>query len=92
MPDQKPPVPPASSPAAGMSSVYQAIAQSTALTMEHIAEAEAQNATAIQAATAQGVTQIYSTNTAANAIHTAGQLGPTSATLNALLQQIRAKE
>ncbi|MEI9989808.1 MAG: RebB family R body protein [Rhizomicrobium sp.] len=65
-------------PAMAMGSLYQALAHSTGILFENAAAAQQQLAITAQAATTQGVMQIYSVDTAAAAAAVADDLKPDS--------------
>ena len=58
-------------PAIAMGAIYQSLAHSTGILYENAASAQQQLAIAAQAATNQGVIQIYSVDTMAGAVSTA---------------------
>ena len=60
----------AESPAMAMSTIYQSMAQATAILFQNSVSAQQQQNTLAQAATNQGVMQIYSMNTMAAAAGT----------------------
>ena len=63
-------------PAMAMGAIYQSLAHSTGILFENAVSAQQQLAIAAQAATNQGVIQIYSVDTAAAAAATADDLKP----------------
>ncbi|MEJ0044387.1 MAG: RebB family R body protein [Rhizomicrobium sp.] len=65
-------------PAMAMGALYQSLAHSTGILYENAAAAQQQVAITAQAATTQGVMQIYSVDTAAAAAATADDLKPDS--------------
>ncbi|MBO9690276.1 MAG: RebB family R body protein [Chryseobacterium sp.] len=66
----------AESPAMALSNVYQSAAHSTGIMFENAINAQNQHNIVTQAATTQGVTQIYSKDTIADAISIAKTLKP----------------
>ncbi|PWN72330.1 antirepresssor protein RebB [Chryseobacterium phosphatilyticum] len=66
----------AESPAMALSNVYQTAAHSTGIMFENAINAQNQHNILTQAATTQGVTQIYSKDTIADAISIAKILTP----------------
>jgi hypothetical protein len=66
----------AESPAVALSNVYQTAAHSTGIMFENAINAQNQHNILTQAATTQGVTQIYSKDTIADAISIAKILNP----------------
>ena len=79
------------SPAVGMSAVYQSLGHSTGVLFENAVGAQQQLAIAGQAATNQGVIQIYSVNTMANATATSKLAqADTPSTLLSLLSALNA--
>ncbi len=68
----------AEAPAMAMGSLYQALAHSTGILFENTVAAQQQVAITAQAATTQGVMQIYSVDTAAAAAAVADDLKPDS--------------
>ncbi|AZB10643.1 antirepresssor protein RebB [Chryseobacterium sp. G0162] len=66
----------AESPAIALSNVYQTAAHSTGIMFENAINAQNQHNILTQAATTQGVTQIYSKDTIADAISIAKILNP----------------
>src|SRR4030095_8642733 len=78
-------------PAMAMGAIYQSLAHSTGILYENAASAQQQLAIAAQAATNQGVIQIYSVDTMAGAVSTA-KLAQSDVpdTMLALLTALRA--
>lgn len=68
----------ASAPAMALSNVYQSAAHSTGLMFENAVNAQGQQNILAQAATTQGIMQIYSIDTVANAIAIARMLEASS--------------
>ncbi|CAD0220209.1 MULTISPECIES: RebB family R body protein [Chryseobacterium] len=66
----------AESPAMALSNVYQSAAHSTGIMFENAMTAQNQHNIVTQAATTQGITQIYSKDTIADAISIAKILKP----------------
>ncbi|CAH0169854.1 RebB family R body protein [Chryseobacterium sp. Bi04] len=66
----------AESPAMALSNVYQSAAHSTGIMFENAINAQNQHNIVTQAATTQGITQIYSKDTIADAISIARTLKP----------------
>ncbi|BFO64150.1 MULTISPECIES: RebB family R body protein [Chryseobacterium] len=66
----------AESPAMALSNVYQSAAHSTGIMFENATNAQNQHNIVTQAATTQGVTQIYSKDTIADALSIAKILKP----------------
>ncbi|WP_255816153.1 RebB family R body protein [Chryseobacterium sp. MA9] len=66
----------AESPAMALSNVYQSAAHSTGIMFENAINAQNQHNIVTQAATTQGITQIYSKDTIADAISIAKILKP----------------
>jgi hypothetical protein len=66
----------AESPAMALSNVYQSAAHSTGIMFENAINAQNQHNIVTQAATTQGVTQIYSKDTIADALSIAKILKP----------------
>lgn len=83
----------AESPAMAMGNLYQAIAHSTGILFENAVNAQQQQAVAAQAATNQGVMQIYSVDTAAGAAAT-GKIGQSDVpdTMLSLLTALHAAQ
>ncbi|MCJ7932674.1 MAG: RebB family R body protein [Chryseobacterium sp.] len=66
----------AESPAMALSNVYQSAAHSTGIMFENAVNAQNQQNIVTQAATTQGITQIYSLDTVADAVSIAKILNP----------------
>ncbi|MGH6872267.1 MAG: RebB family R body protein [Rhizomicrobium sp.] len=81
----------AEAPAMAMGAIYQSMAHSTGILFENATSSQQQLAIAAQAATNQGVIQIYSVDTMAGAVATA-KLGQSDVpdTMLALLSALRA--
>jgi RecA/RadA recombinase len=81
----------AEAPAMAMGAIYQSLAHSTGILYENATSSQQQLAIAAQAATNQGVIQIYSVDTMAGAV-AAAKLGDSDVpdTLLALLAALRA--
>ncbi|HYE47474.1 MAG TPA: RebB family R body protein [Caulobacter sp.] len=80
-------------PAMAMGAIYQSLAHSTGILYENAASSQQQLAIAAQAATNQGVIQIYSVDTMAGAV-AAAKIGEsdTPDTLLSLLSALRATQ